>query len=208
MGSAIADRVPSGHMPPQSPPILALLMDAERRVQRGVEEPSCIVTDPATLEAIMSALNVPSGGRALMAWSKMQETQCVVTLIDKVLSKLPEGVSLQEVEPSGRLTSVLVLLAKTGHICVGTSPKFAAAAAAALRKCNDWVVCLETVSLCSELVSSRGSWPVAIEGCEGIRAWAIRSQCSLLSPNVPEASETSQKSETWAARGDVRLDLL
>jgi serine/threonine protein kinase len=201
MGSAIADRVPSGHMPPQSPPILALLMDAERRVQRGVEEPSCIVTDPATLEAIMSALNVPSGGRALMAWSKMQETQCVVTLIDKVLSKLPEGVSLQEVEPSGRLTSVLVLLAKTGHICVGTSPKFAAAAAAALRKCNDWVVCLETVSLCSELVSSRGSWPVAIEGCEGIRAWAIRSQCSLLSPNVPEASETSQKSETWAARG-------
>ena len=198
MGSAIADRVPSGHMLPQSPPVLALLMDAERRVQRGVEQPSCVVNDPATLEAIMSALNVPSGGRALTTWCKLQETQCVVALIDKILSKIPEGLSLQEVEPSGQLTSVLVLLAKTGHICVGTSPKFAAAAAAALRKCNDWVVCLETVSLCSELVSSRGSWPVAIEGCEGIRAWAMRSQCALLSPNVPASTQKFASSETFA----------
>ena len=204
MGCAVADRLPSETMPSQSPPILALLMDAERRVQRGVEEPSCVLTDPATLEAIMSALNPPSSGRALVAWCKMQETQCVVTLIDKILSKIPEGVSLQEVEPSGQLTSVLVLLAKTGHICVGTSPKFAAAAAAALRKCNDWVVCLETVSLCSELVSSRGSWLMAIEGCEGIRAWSLRCQCALLSSNVPVASRTAQIAETPA----VTLDAL
>ncbi len=205
MGSAIADRVPSGHMPPQSPPVLAILMDAERRVQRGVEQPSRVVTDPATLEAIMSALNVPSGGRALMAWCKLQETQCVVALIDKILSRIPDGVSLQEAEPSGQLTSVLVLLAKTGHICVGTSPKFAAAAAAALSKCNDWVVCLETVSLCSELVSSRGSWPVAIEGCKGICSWARRSQCALLSSNAPASSKTFTSSTTLATsdRSDV-----
>lgn len=193
MGSAIAERLPSGSAP-QSPPILALLVDAERRVKRGVENPSCIVTDPTTLEAIVAALSAPSGGRALVAWCKLQETQYVVTLIDKILSTIPEGVPLQQVEPSGQLTSVLVLLAKTGHMCVGTSPQFAAAVAATLRKCSDWVVCLETVSLCSELVSSRGSWAVAIEGCEGIRSWALRAQCALLGPDTSEVSRLSEDS--------------
>ncbi len=191
MGSALADRLPSGPLP-QSPPVIALLVDAERRIQRGIEEPSRVVTDPAILEAITSALNPPSGGRGLTAWCKLQETQYVATLVDKVMSRIPDGVPLHEVDPSGQLTSVLVLLAKAGHLCVGTSPQFAGTAAAALRKCDDWVVCLETVSLCSELISSRGSWAVAIEGCDGIRAWAVRAQCALL----PGASSSSSPSSS------------
>ena len=199
MGSAIADRLPSGTVP-QSPPVIALLVDAERRVQRGVEGPGRIVTDPAIHEAITSALNPPSGGRGLTAWCKLQETQYVVTLLDRVLGKIPKGVSLQEIDPSGKLTSILVLLAKAGHLCVGTNPQFAGAAASALRKCDDWVVCLETASLCSELISSRGSWAVAIEGCEGIRVWAVRAQCALLGPSTSSSLSPSSSSSRGMAQ--------
>jgi serine/threonine protein kinase len=188
MGSAIAERLPSGSTQFQNPPIIAILVDADRRIQKGAENPSCILTEPATLEAIKGALNPPSSGRDLKNWCKSQETKFVVMLIDKILSKIPRSRTLQDIDPSGQLTSVLVLLAKSAHLCVGTSPQFSAAASSALRKCDDWVICLETVALCSELISTRGSWAVVMDGCEGIRVWAIRAQCALLSEPTQGAS--------------------
>ena len=182
MGSAISERVPSGSLPQQCTPILPILVDADRRVNRGKgsEDLASILTNPTTLEAIQGALDPPSGGLGLTKWSKLQETQYVVKLLDNVLSKLPQDMLLQEMDPSGQLTSMLVLLAKSAHLCVGANPQFAAKASVALRRCMDWIISLETVSLCCELVSTRGTWSVVIEGCNGIRCWAIKSQCTLL----------------------------
>lgn len=182
MGSAIAERVPSGTLPQQSPPILAILVDADRKVKRGSsnDDIASVVTNPSTFEAIRGALDPPSGGLGLTKWSKLQETQYVVKLIDNVLSKMPKDMLLQDMDASGQLTSMLVLLAKSAHLCVGANPQFAASASAALRKCTDWIISLETVSLCCELVSTRGSWSVVAEGCEGIRCWARKAQHTLL----------------------------
>lgn len=182
MGSAISEKLPSGTLPHQSPPILAILVDADRKVNRGKssDEFASILTSPSTFEAIRGALDPPSGGLGLTKWSKLQETQYVVRLLDNALSRMPQGMSLQDMDASGQLTSMLVLLAKSAHLCVGANPKFAASASVALRRCTDWVISLETVSLCCELVSTRGTWSVVVEGCHGIRCWALKAQCTLL----------------------------
>ncbi len=182
MGSALSERLPSGSLPQQRTPILPILVDADRKVNKGMgtHELASILTNPSTLEAIRGALDPPSGGLGLTKWSKLQESQYVVKLLDNVLSKLPHDMLLQEMDPSGQLTSMLVLLAKSAHVCVGANPQFAAKASAALTRCTDWIISLETVSLCCELVSTRGSWSVVIDGCLGIQSWALKAQCTLL----------------------------
>lgn len=190
MGSAIAasslsktagSASPLSYPQHQSPPILTVLVDAERKVKRGEYSDAVnILLNPSILEAIKGALNPPSSGLALTKWCKLQETQHVLTLLDQILAKLPVNASLQEIDPTGQLVSVLVLLAKSAHLCVGANPQFSAGAAGVLRKCNDWVISLETVSLCCELVSSRTSWAVVEEGCCGIRHWALKSQYTVL----------------------------
>ena len=167
--------------PYQSPPILTVLVDAERKAKKvEYSDAVNILLNPSILEAIKGALNPPSSGLALTKWCKLQETQHVLTLLDQILAKLPSNASLQEVDPTGQLVSVLVLLAKAAHLCVGANPHFSAGAARVLRKCSDWVISLETVSLCCELVSSRTSWAVVEEGCCGIRHWALKSQYTVL----------------------------
>jgi hypothetical protein len=165
----------------QGPPVLAVIVDAERRIHKGsYSEAVNIVTSPSTLEAIKGALNPPSSGAALKKWSKLQETQHCVALLGKLMDIVPKDVPLHDIDPSGQLTSILVLLTKSAHISVGSNLQFASAAASVVRQCGDWIVSMETVSLCCELVSSRGSWSAVSEGCEGVRSWATKAQCILL----------------------------
>lgn len=165
----------------QGPPVLAIIVDAERRIHKGsYAEAVSIVTGPSTLEAIKGALNPPSSGAALKKWSKLQETQHCVALLGKLMEIVPTDTPLHDIDPSGQLTSILVLLTKSAHISVGSNLQFAAAGASVVRQCGDWIVSLETVSLCCELISSRGSWSAVCEGCEGVRSWATKAQCTLL----------------------------
>ncbi len=166
-----------------SPPILSVLVDAERKIQKDhLDEAISILTSHSTLQAIRDALTPPSSGAALKKWSKLQETVHAVRLLDKVMSRV-HGKALQDLDPTGELVSVMILLAKSAHLSSGTSPELASAAAAALHQCEDWIVSLETVGLCCELVSTRGSWSVVVEGCIGISKWAVRAQSTVLDPS-------------------------
>ena len=164
-------------------PILTVLVDADRKFKRGDHDEAIrILVTPSNLEAIKGVLTPPSGGASLTRWCKMQETKQLVGLIDHIMSQ-SQAKSLQDLDPSGHLVSVMVLLAKAALISVGANPQFSAAAAAALSKCTDWIIALETIGLCCEIVSTRGSWAVVSEGCIGISKWAERAQITLHDPN-------------------------
>jgi len=164
-------------------PILTVLVDADRKFKRGDHDEAIrILVSPSNLEAIKGVLTPPSGGASLTRWCKMQETKQLVGIIDHIMSQSGQK-SLQDLDASGHLVSVMVLLAKSALISVGANPQFSAAAAAALSKCTDWIISLETIGLCCEIVSTRGSWAVVSEGCIGISKWAERAQTALHDPD-------------------------
>jgi hypothetical protein len=177
---------------PAAPPLLSVLVDGERRVKRSAEAAAAAWADRGILNALEEALAPPRSNSAAARWSKAQETSQALRLADLMLKAPPLR---RHADAYGAVVRALV---SAGLAAAGPNPTAAAAAVEALSGAPLAGQERDAVVLFCEMISARGSWPVAAAGCAALGKAVTAAQAALL---------TARPQQGWPAPAEAEAVL-
>lgn len=161
-----------------SPPMLAVLVDGERRARRGADGAASVWDDASVERAVMDAMVLPHGNAAVSRWSRSQETAQALRLCDILLKNSTSPLPTNLIEKRIAIVRAVVDAAK---VLMAVNSQLAVAAAEALRGADILGVEADGIILFCELTSCRGgTWSMARAGCLGLMEAITVAQAALL----------------------------
>ena len=181
-------------------PALSILVDAERRAKRNPESIAAAWADAALQGLVQEVLTPPKTQSGVARWSKLQEPNQALRLLDLMLKRPPQ-------QPSDAYADAVRAVVRAGTVAAGVNPQVACTAVDALCGTDLHGCERDAVVLYCEMISDRGTWRPATAGCQALMQVVTATQGTLLSgksrgwPSVAESETILQAALDKRAAG-------